>query len=409
MLEQTTLKNRTVFYRDNLEVLRGIDSESIDLVYLDPPFNKKKTFHASIGSKSEGADFKDTWRDEDIKDEWVGRIADEYSSLSGYLNGIERAGDRSNKYYLVFMAMRLIELKRILKVTGSVYLHCDQTMGHYLKILMDVIFENSNFINEIVWYYKNASRGKYRNANSHDIIFWYSKSKDYLFNRNDVLQPFESNMTEWRYTRGGQKDKEIPVGKTPDDVIVLPSINPMDKERVGYPTQKPLALMERIIKASSREGDVVLDPFCGCATTCVAAEKLGREWIGIDVGKKAFDLVKVRLKKEVADVEKLTDWGKKVIFREDTPDRTDLKVGGLEQKVDVKHELYGLQRGYCAGCGEHFQFRNLEIDHIVPRAKGGGEAKENKQLLCGHCNRVKGGESMEYLLRKLREYNILKD
>ena len=404
---QSSLKNRTVFCRDSLEVLRGIDSESIDLVYLDPPFNNKKTLHASIGSKSEGADFKDTWRDEDIKDEWVGRIADEYSSLSGYLNGIERAGDRSNKYYLVFMAMRLIELKRILKVTGSVYLHCDQTMSHYIKVLMDVIFGHNNFRNEIVWAYRTGGISKRYFPHKHDTLLSYGKEFQRSF--HDPLQEriyYEKPFIDTEQDEDGRYYADVYIRDVWNDV--KPIIN-VSKERVGYPTQKPLVLMERIIKASSREGDVVLDPFCGCATTCVAAEKLGREWIGIDVGKKAFDLVKVRLKKEVADVEKLTDWGKKVIFREDIPDRTDLKVGGLEQKVDVKHELYGLQRGYCAGCKEHFQFRNLEVDHIVARTKGGGEAKENKQLLCGHCNRVKGGESMEYLFRKLREYGILKD
>ena len=324
----TNLQNRTIFCHDNLEILQGINSNSIDLIYLDPPFNKQKVFTAPIGSSAEGASFKDWFREEDVKDEWVQTIKEDNIELHNFLIGIKTIS--TNKYYLYnycylsYMAIRLIEMRRVLKDTGSIYLHCDPTMSHYIKLLMDIVFGEKNFRNEIVWHYKNASRGKYINAKSHDIVFWYSKSQDYIFNRNDVLQPFESGMTIWRYSKGGQKGKEVPKGKTPDDVIILPSINTMGKERTGYPTQKPLPLLERIIKASSNEGDIVLDPFCGCATTCIASEKLNRKWVGIDVSVLAYDLVRERLQKEVADPEKLTEYQNKIHYFTNPPKRTDL-------------------------------------------------------------------------------------
>ncbi|MCX8502040.1 MAG: DNA methyltransferase, partial [Alphaproteobacteria bacterium] len=149
---QPSILNRTVFCRDNIEVLRGMDSASVDLVYLDPPFNKKRNFHAPIGSSAEGASFKDIWYEEDTKEEWIGLIADRHPILHDYLQGIEKIGNVSNKYYLVYMAIRLLELQRIVKDTGSIYLHCDETMGHYLKLLMDCIFGDDYFRNEIIWH-----------------------------------------------------------------------------------------------------------------------------------------------------------------------------------------------------------------------------------------------------------------
>ena len=366
----TNLQNRTIFCRDNLDILRGINSNSIDLIYLDPPFNKKKEFTAPIGSSAEGASFKDWFREEDIKDDWVKSIKEDYDGLYKFLNGVKEYSNimdgKANKHYLynycylTYMAIRLIEMQRILKDTGSIYLHCDPTMSHYIKLLMDIIFGENNFRNEIVWYYKNASRGKYKNANSHDIVFWYSKSEKYIFNRKSILQPFESEMTQWRYTKGEQKGKEMPTGKTPDDVITLPSINTMDKERTGYPTQKPLALLERIIKASSNEGDIVLDSFCGCATTCVASEKLNRQWIGIDVSVKAYELVKERLQKEVADLEKLTEFQTKINFYTNPPERTDTNGDDSQVKKHIyiiSHPHFSKANLYKVGVASNIKSR----------------------------------------------------
>ncbi len=325
--------NRTIFCDDNLDVMAGINDQCIDLIYLDPPFNKDKKFTAPIGSSAEGASFKDIFREEDLKKEWLWTIREDQPELYHYLDGIKGVGKPYNFAYLAYMAIRLIECRRILKETGSIYLHCDHTMSHYLKTTMDCIFGEDYFRNEIVWYYKNASRGKKKRANSHDIVFWYSKSDGYVFKRDDILVPFESGMTEWRYKKGGQAGKKAPKGKTPDDVITMPSLNAMAKERTGYPTQKPLALLEQLIQASSSKGDVVLDPFCGCATTCVAAEKLDRRWIGIDVSVKAYELVQNRLKEEVDKPQQ--DWikGDTAIHLEtDPPKRTDQDTDHREKK-----------------------------------------------------------------------------
>ena len=168
------------------------------------------------------------------------------------------------------------------------------------------------------------------------------------------------------------------------------------KERTGYPTQKPIALLERIIKASSNEADVVLDPFCGCATTCVAAERLGRQWIGIDISEKAVDLVRMRLEKEVGL------FGT-VIHRTDIPKRSEK----LPNYQTHKHTLFGRQEGLCNGCQTQFPFRNMTVDHIVPRRHGGTDALDNLQLLCGACNSTKGTGTQAELLAKLQEQGII--
>ena len=331
----SNIKNRTIFCKDNLEILKGINTNSIDLIYLDPPFNKNKTFTAPMGSSAEGASFKDWFREEDIKDEWLQTIKEDNIELYNFLTGIKLINN--NKYYLynycylTYMAIRLIEMQRILKSTGSIYLHCDSTMSHYIKILMDVIFSEKNFRNEIVWYYRTGGVNKNRFSKKHDIIFYYVKNnKKFLFN----------SLQEKSYTKSKSRKSGIinyGGGKTEffeDDKGVYNIVNMKDTwdisyigsthaERTGYPTQKPLALLERIIKASSNEGDVILDPFCGCATTCIASEKLNRQWLGIDISIKAYDLVKDRLKKEVANSDNLFQYDKEVNFSTIPPLRTD--------------------------------------------------------------------------------------
>ena len=171
------------------------------------------------------------------------------------------------------------------------------------------------------------------------------------------------------------------------------------KERVGYPTQKPLALLDRIIKASSNEGDMVLDPFAGCATACVAAERLGRSWIGIDLSEKAAELVRVRIRKEIDLFHNF-----KPTHRSDIPKRTDL--GKLPDYRTHKHLLFGKQEGRCAGCQVAFPFRNFTIDHVVPQSKGGSDHFDNLQLLCGACNSTKGAGTQAELLAKLQAQGI---
>ncbi|MGC6512525.1 MAG: DNA methyltransferase [Parvibaculales bacterium] len=177
-------------------------------------------------------------------------------------------------------------------------------------------------------------------------------------------------------------------------------INSRAKERQGYPTQKPLALLERIIAASCPEFGVVFDPFCGCATTCVAAERQQRMWIGCDISPKAYELVQKRMKEEVPD-DLLTPLFK-LHFKMQVPQRTDPGYY-LVPELNPRHRLYGMQEGRCAGCDYLFEFRHFELDHIIPKAKGGGDHEDNLQLLCSSCNRIKGDRDMAYLKLRLKE------
>ena len=336
---QNNIKNRTIFCRDNIDVLQGINNNSIDLIYLDPPFNKNKVFTAPIGSSAEGASFKDWFREEDVKDEWVQTIKEDNIELYKFLTGIKDIS--SNKYYLYnycylsYMAIRLIEMQRILKDTGSIYLHCDPTMSHYIKLLMDIIFGEKNFRNEITWCYSTSGRSKSNFSKKHDIIFFYSKSSEYNF---DYKLPISEKYLDSHYKQLDDKGQRCRIrtdhGKKriyyPEDGMSCNDwwsdifyVNSMAKERTGYPTQKSLALLERIISASSKKDDVILDPFCGCATTCVASEKLNRQWLGIDVSQKAYELVKKRLQKEVANPENLFRYENEIVFSTTPPKRTD--------------------------------------------------------------------------------------
>ena len=239
----------------------------------------------------------------------------------------------------------------------------------------------------------------------HDTILFYSKGNGWIFN-GDQVRIGHHPKTQANYREGltgsGHADTPLRTGKIPESWWAeekgngLSIVAKQKKQYVGYPTQKPLALLERIIKASSNEGDVVLDPFCGCATTCVAAQHLQRQWIGIDISEKAAELVMDRLSDEGG---LFTDF----VHLDRPPQRTDLEQCAPDQ--DTKTRLYTDQQGQCNACGVEMEIRHLEIDHIIPRAKHGGDYYENYQLLCGHCNRVKGDRTMEYLRVKLKRMN----
>ena len=318
---QPNIQNRTFFLGDNLDFLPRINTECVDLIYLDPPFNKKKKFTAPIGSAAEGAEFRDWFGEQDIKDEWVEEIRQEHPELHSFLRGVREMGNSYNYCYLVYMAVRVVECHRILKPTGSVYLHCDHTMSAFLKLLMDCIFGEKQFRNEIVWHYSAGHGPKKDFRRKHDTIFRYSKTNDYMFNKQfdpypedyEYKHEFRFTDEEGRlYRKNRRKD---PAGQDKrfywDDGVACDTvwtflrakkwnqIPSTSKERTNYPTQKPLALLERIVKASSNKGDLVLDPFCGCVTACIAAEKLGRKWVGIDISIKAWKFIELRLKEEV--------------------------------------------------------------------------------------------------------------
>ncbi len=352
---KSNLQNRSIYCRDNIDVLQGINSKCVDLLYLDPPFNKKKVFTAPIGSNAEGASFRDYFQEEDLKEEWLKTIKEDQDELYSFLMGIRDYGNKYNFCYLVYIAIRLIECHRILKDTGSLYLHCDPTMSHYLKILLDCVFGEKNFRNEIVWKkysgVKNYVETKFTTAT--DSIFFYSKTDKPKLNSIYEKASDKYIKSEYKYEdkqgvyallRGRNYQK---TGKAKKKYLsdfrgslitslwigeeVAP-LNTSSRERTGYPTQKPLALLERIIQASSKKGDLVLDPFCGCATTCIAAEKLGRKWVGIDISIKAYELVQKRLEKEVANPEELFDYQKALRFSTDPPKRTDQGKDDREKK-----------------------------------------------------------------------------
>ena len=401
--------NRTIWTGDNLPIMRGMNSESVDLIYLDPPFNSKTNYAAPIGSQAAGAEFKDTWSLQDVDVAWLDLIEAKHPQLNRVIHA---AMTNSDKSYLVYMAVRLLEMRRLLKPTGAIYLHCDPTMSHYLKLVMDAIFGRKQFRNEIVWHYgQRTSYLPKHFSRKHDTILFYArdsstsinrvpiewKLEEFLARRHDVKTDGAGRQFVW--SDGGAPGKRykrmvedvLKAGKPMDDVWDLPLLNSSARERVGYPTQKPLTLLERIVKASSNVNEVVLDPFCGCATACVAADALDRLWIGIDVSERAAQLVRQRI----------DDLTRKIVHRTDIPARTDIGKIPLYSSLDNKNQLYGEQGGDCNGCGTHFEKQNLEVDHIIARNQGGTDHIDNLQLLCGHCNRIKGDRGMEYLIAKL--------
>lgn len=334
-----------LYYGDNLDILRRfIKDQSVDLIYLDPPFNSKRDYNAVFTGKggqkaaAQVQAFEDTWRWDDS----AARAYEEVVFDGTHIGAAtclkafrDMLGTNDMLAYLSMMAVRLVELRRVLKPTGSIYLHCDQTMSHYLKVLMDRIYGPTSFRNEVIWQRTTntgSSKARARKFSSDtDSILYYTKSADYTFNRiyrdygDGYLDRFkyqdETGFYRWtalktysqeRYdelsrrgmVRHGKNArypefkqylhelKGVPMNNLWNDIF---HINPMSNEKLGYPTQKPVALLERIISASSNEGDVVLDPFCGCGTTVAAAQKLNRRWIGIDITHLAVNLMRTRL------------------------------------------------------------------------------------------------------------------
>lgn len=355
------ITDNTLFYGDNLTILREhIPDESIDLIYLDPPFNSKRTYNvlfkeeSGLESEAQITAFEDTWHwDEAAQETYRNIISNSQTNVATMIGALfEFIGTNQMMAYLVMMTARLQELHRVLKSTGSIYLHCDPTASHYLKIVMDAIFGAKNFMNEIVWKRTSAHSDPLKFGANIDIILFYSKSSEYTWNQLHKLHEqtylsrfrfkdpdgrfwtdgdltakglsgggyeyeYKGVKSLWRFPlekmkqldvegrlhftqKGGirlkrylENTKGVVLQALWDDI---PPINSQSKERLGYPTQKPLALLERIINASSNKEDWVLDPFCGCGTAIAAAQKLNRHWIGIDITHLAIALQKYRLK-----------------------------------------------------------------------------------------------------------------
>ena len=408
-MTKPNFENRTLFHGDNLDVMRGMNSETVDLIATDPPFNKSRDFHATPDSLAKGAKFQDRWSwERDVHQEWIDQITDDYPKLMEAIKSARYAHSDGMGAFMCFMAVRLLEMRRILKPTGSIYLHCDPTASHYLKAVMDAIFGYRNFVNEIIWRYSWGNHTDKRWNKKHDVLLFYVIGKAWTFNAKHVMEKREDEVLRRLATgnpsatmaadKGKVKDKTL---KLPSDVWNVPTINGMARERTGYPTQKPLALYERIIKASSNPGDMVLDPFAGCATTCVAAERLGRQWAGIDIWKKAHEVVVDRLQKEVGlfgDVH----YTKDLPIREDSEQeeieylepiyrrqRADWERLTHKQIVEILQDAQDRNKnGFveCAGCGRDLEKEFMELDHIMPRRTGGKNTIDNRVLLCRPCN-----------------------
>lgn len=299
-----------LYYGDNLKVLRRhVPDGSVDLVYLDPPFNSNATYNVlyrqrdGTASPSQVQAFDDTWhwdraaaeQYEDVID-CGGRVAQALKALRDYLGGSDMLA------YLTMMAPRLSELRRTMTNTASIYLHCDPSAHHYLKLMMDAVFGPECFRNEIIWHYGLGGRAPSdRFSGKHDNILFYAKSDEAVYTKprgkvtEAMRQKYCHEDEDGRYMMGGGKKYYLKGGKRLDDVWDIPTLSPTAGERLGYPTQKPEALLERIIKASSNEGDMVLDPFCGCGTAVAAAQKMSRSWIGVDITHLAINLIKSRM------------------------------------------------------------------------------------------------------------------
>lgn len=298
-----------LYYGDCLTIMQGMRLASVDLIYLDPPFNSNRAYNAIYKDETgrplpdQVEAFCDTWTlDEETERQLrtmpvlmrENGIADETVEFWRLWMNALRATNPRMLAYLAYMVQRLVVMKGLLKPTGSIYLHCDPTGSHYIKVMMDGIFGHRNFLNEIAWCYEVGGRGKKQFAKKHDTLLLYSASPNYKFNADAVRIPrkrtnmkieVDADGREWQVktdkATGRKYRYEVDAGALcPDWWVGIQQINREAKERLGYSTQKPLPLLERIIKASSDEGDTVLDPFCGCATALEAAHKLNRRWIG---------------------------------------------------------------------------------------------------------------------------------
>ena len=414
-------KNRTLYHGDNLDFLRGMNSETVHLIATDPPFKKQRDFHDRKG------EFSDKWSwDKDIHPDWLESLYDDWRTVYEVIDAAKHAYGQDMGAFLCFMAVRLIEMRRILRPDGSLYLHIDHTAHAWMKCLLDAVFGPKNFVNEIVWLYKTGGTSKRWFGRKHDTILFYGKTRNYIFNplkdKSYLSHKYGfSNVTIMQDKRGPY----TLIGMR--DYWDIPALRGNQPETVGFPTQKPLALYERIIKASSNEGDMVLDPFCGCATTCVAAEKLGRQWVGMDRWPKAPDVILERLEKEglsAADLEAARQLGMlhkgDVTLETAPPTRTDAgeeTVPYLKLKTPIPKEpweklntkqiralLEHIQskgdKVVCGGCGRALEVAFMEVDHITPRVDGGVNSIANRILLCTPCNRAKGGTLTLHGLRR---------
>lgn len=466
-------KNRTLFVADNLHILRGMNSGSVDLIATDPPFNTKRQFNAPLGSSAAKARFDDRWVWDDVAGEWSDLLGSDVPAIRELIEAAvvieggtvdRRTGEidtgrvkNSVAAFLCWMAPRLIEMRRVLKPTGSIYLHCDDTAGAYLRLLMDAVFGRARYRNEIVWKRQSGNNAGKNYGRIADRILYYTaagaftwnqpyaslseaQAKRYRYREADGRRYKVENLTSPGPTKGGpipwrgttpkygwrhsleqreewwaegrikcKKDgtprldgrksylDEHPGAKVPNIWTDILRVGNTASERTGWPTQKPLKLYRRIIRASSNEGDVVLDPFAGCATTCVAAQQLGRKWVGIDIDPMAETVTEERLWSEAGlENEEVPVTVRKSLRRTDIPRVT---------KEKLRLSLYQRQGHRCANpyCdSEGLRVVDLELDHIIPAVRGGYDGVLNRIGLCANCNRRKGRKAWGLFLHEER-------
>lgn len=387
------MKTNALFYGDNLVWLRDhkyFPDESVDLIYLDPPFNSKADYNLIFNepgkldkSQAQIKAFDDTWHwDSEASGIALNELAQDKPQIAELISWLSRQGklQESMAAYLAMMATRLIELHRVLKPSGSIYLHCDPTASHYLKVLMDIVFGVKNLRNEIIWCYTSGGKSKRTFAQKHHAILFYTKTDDYVFNADDVRVPYsEKTLANYKpgligssYTAEVKLHKK---GKIPEDWWIIAIASKSTREYLHYPTQKPVALLERIIEASCEKGGVVLDPFCGCGTTIDVAQKLGRHWLGIDVTWLAIDLVEKRLK---------ATYGSKIVSK--------FEVHGKPYDVASAQALANKSK-------KEFEIWAISLVGAAPREHDGGvdgifgfveQGKETRTIIV----QVKGGDML---------------
>ena len=455
--------NRHLFIVDNYHLLKSLDTESIDLICTDPPFAKNETFvgeltpaltddekqreldklrdwgiqtsadaerrHVTWPTGSTTANFRDIWSwEKDVHEQWMDEIRDNRPNVLNVIETTRYTHGEGTAAYLAYMAVRLIECHRVLKRTGSLYLHCDHTANSYLRHLLDGIFGTDNFRNDIIWSYRTGGVSKRYWPRKHDTLLFYVKSKKYkhhaIEERIYYDKPFFSTKTD----SDGRYYADVFIRDVWDDI--KPLIN-VSRERTGYPTQKPVALAERIIRASSHAGDVVLDPFAGCAYVPVAAANLERQWIACDISPRAMTVLRRQFKKFGYAVDgeapegvlankgvSLARADVTILGPNELPERTtsedDVKsVKPLPQRryktsasiftrQEMLEYLLGLSgwRAWCCGFANckvdadgraiiECTTRNFELDHIDPKSKQGRHEIDNRAPLCPFHNSLK--------------------
>ena len=445
MKQQSENWKRELWLGDNLPIMRGMNSETVDLIYLDPPFNSRRIYKGTPDSAAAGQAFSDIWHDELITEDDRRLLRNRHPHCTDLIEVLSRSHGREWQAYLSYIGIRLAEMHRILRKTGSIYLHCDPKMSHPLKMVMDIIFGQKNFRNEIVWHYRRMPTKQRQFQRMHDIILFHSKDENaVVFNalfgeftplsaltiERARLKGYNANLKkkmvtvfDWEKYRAAVANGDLPDNLSPKESqdtgplmnacwTDIPIISPTGKERTGWATQKPVALLERIIKASSNEGDVVLDPFCGCATACIAAERLKRQWIGMDVDTIAAEIMQQRMKD---DTKLAPEWGgvriidaQKAASLPKRTDTTPFRKTDADKRTLYERQNYKCASGdYCLTGSGTKQIEFMEFDRKLSGKRGGDYTWDNVHLLCSTCNGSKGAKTWNAFIKKLKDKRAL--